>query len=254
MIKDRKFKEILKSHQSVPIDAEKKNQAIAFVMRKVEQTEFMPEANRKEIFFNQLHYMAKSSFLIQILITAAGMFLLAVYGGAQLQQTLLLLSSALPVLGIVSCTEIQKSFLQNMWELECACRYDLHTIISVRMILLSGANLIILTLFSVFGSYRTQTGIFRTAVYLLVPFLLMNLLFFLLLRKRNLSKYGLYTAGLAATLLFLFLSNTELQFLYERGSFAVWLVLLVAAAGFLAAAVHHFMKSLKEDTVVWSLQ
>lgn len=249
---DKKIKAFLSQNQSIPMDENRKKKSIALLMEEVERAEFTPAVSMKEVFTNQLCYMSKSSFLIQLLAAAAGFYLLAVYGDSQLQRVWMQLSSVLPLLVIVSCTEIQKSFLDNMWELECACRYDLRTVISVRMAILSGVNLLILTLFSIMGSHQTQTFFFRTAVYLLVPFLLMNLLFFILLQKRRLSRFGLYTAGLAATLLFLFLSNTELHFLYESGLFAVWLLVLVIAAGFLAAAVYHFINGLKEDMVLWS--
>lgn len=251
-MKDKKIRTLISKSTEIQVDGNRKRQAITYLMEKARQTDFAPSVSLKEVFLNQLYYMSKSCFLLQLLITAAGIYPLAAYGDARQQRIWMQLAGIMPLLVIVSCTEIQKSFMDRMWELESACRYDLRTIVSVRLMILSGGNLFILTVFSVFGSHQTQAGFFRTAIYLLVPFLLMSLFFFTLIRKTKLSRLGLYTAGLAVTLLCLFLSGTELSFVYESGFFAVWLVVFAITVGFLAVSVRHFMKSIKEDTVLWS--
>lgn len=78
-----------------------------------------------------------------------------------------------PGLTLILLWELSKTFGNNMWELEAACRYNLPQLFFRRLVLLSGADLIIL-IASLAVFQLTGGRLWQFAVYTLLPFFLLS--------------------------------------------------------------------------------
>lgn len=145
----------------------------------------------------QLGYIRKWNWL-----TAAGIFLFALFGGKFFDQALLwCLSAAVPFLALAAVSEISRSVRYGMQELELASRFSLRTVTAARMGILGIADLLLLGFLSpavcrIDVNIATAAGIVQAGgdsirrmplliygIYILIPYFLTAFLNLLAVRK-----------------------------------------------------------------------
>lgn len=106
------------------------------------------------------------------IVQAAAVALLGVAAGKNItdMETGMFFSLSAPVLALLPVVDIVRSYGHNMCEMEAACRYDLRQITAMRMCVIGGADILLLTLGGWF--YREKCGsIWEFVLFVLLPFL-----------------------------------------------------------------------------------
>lgn len=127
----------------------------------------------------QAGYLSPFTWVTQVGLFLAAAWLLLYSGAASFVQAVALAGMA-PLFGLIGCTEIARSFSRNMWELEDVCRFPLRYVMSMRMLLLGMGDLLLFTLLLLFSAKGGST-LLLTAVCLLVPFHLANMVYLAML-------------------------------------------------------------------------
>lgn len=150
----------------------------------------MPPAERKKEFLQELNYpkVTMMNFIRlqigyirkRVWCLSVAMYIFVILGGKMLtnyENGLLLLASAiLPLLALVTATEVFRSMSFRMAELEMSTRYNLATILMVRMTILMSSNLIILIAILPFAGKNGSYGYIKTGIYMIAPYLFTCLL------------------------------------------------------------------------------
>lgn len=244
-MRDNKIKELFRNSKLPPIDSVKKTDAVNSLLKTANSRPMPTKRNFFEILTGQIGFINKGCFCIQFLASILGIWILTAYKASQPAKPMMLLSAVFPILILACLSEMQKSFSSGMWELETVCRYDLKMVISIRMMVLSGINLLILLLLSALCSYALLMSTAMACIYLLLPFLFTSLILFILTAKFKISTYGFYTAGIAITLAFLFLSGTEKNNIYNPVYFHIWVIALAVVLCIYIFAVIRLLNNLR---------
>lgn len=113
-----------------------------------------------------------------------------------------IISSLTPFLAMLTASEISRSNMYGMTELETACRFSQPQLTGARTLILGGVS------FAVISGIFTPVGIAKAAIYILAPFLLVNGISLAVFSRFN-AREGGYISGAAA--LFVSVSGILLQ-------------------------------------------
>lgn len=142
-------------------------------------------------------------------------------------------------MGVLSNGVLGRHFSNRMAELEQSCYINLSQMWMIRMILTTGVDIGVLTVFSGGIAARTDTFFGRVAMYLLVPFLLSNVCCLLLVSALRGSR-GKYTlAALAVVVALLAVSPSVFANAYTAAYLWVWFCLLVLGAAVFAGQIRN---------------
>lgn len=156
-------------------------------------------------------------------------------------------------MGVLSNGLLGKHFFSRMAELEQSCYINLSQMWMIRMILATGVDIFILTLFSGGIAARTDTFFGRIAMYLLVPFLLSNVCCLLLVGTLRGGR-GKYTLGaLVVITALLAVSPAVFAQVYTVAYLWVWLCLLVMGAALFAGQIRYCYKRMtRGEMICWN--
>lgn len=168
-----------------------------------------------------------------------------------------------PGLTLIMLSELSKTFGNNMWEMEAVCRYNLPRIFFLRLTLLSGTDLIILT--ATLAAFRMTGGkLWQFAVYTLLPFFLLSSLCLWLLRHFG-SRCS--RMGLCGVIIFLELLWTPFSRLFQKIQLsfgeammerlvlcATVLSLLLFIGCAAALCTKKYYGNTRKDNMIWSLE
>ncbi|MBP0965027.1 MAG: hypothetical protein J5999_07010 [Oscillospiraceae bacterium] len=152
-----------------------------------------PEPKRKEIFlnalpypklsfsqfvFSQIKYIRKRVWVASVLIVAAAVFTVCFmslkapsYIGL---PAVWIISSLTPFLAMLTASEISRSNMYGMTELETACRFSLPQLTGARTLILGTVSFAVIAALTLLSGIFTPVGIANSAIYILTPFLLVN--------------------------------------------------------------------------------
>lgn len=166
-------------------------------------------------------------------VLSGAVFCLLVGMTAQWQQdSLWIASGMMPFLALLAVQEQNRSGVYGMTELELATRFSLKSVVLARMGLLGGFHLALLGLLLPLLVGYGQTGILRTGVYLLVPYLLTTFLSLVWSRKVRGREILFLCLGTAVLVSSLQMVGRGLPGWYGERFFRWWLlVLALLAAG-----------------------
>lgn len=191
---------------------------------------------------SQAGYIRKTVWAVSL-----GLFALALAAGRILPADGLWIGAALtPFAALAAASERSRSALWGMEELELASRFGLKSVVLARMGLVGLAHFALLGLLAALGG----GDILRRGVYLLVPYLLTDLLC-LELSRRIRGKEALYACAGAAVLVAGLAAAIPRQWgAYLPANFRWWLLALIAAA---ALTGREFLKTIKKtEELSWN--
>lgn len=116
-------------------------------------------------------------------LSAAVFFAVAGITAECQREVLGIVAAAMPFLALIAVQEQTRSAVYNMTELELATRFSTKSIMLARMGLLGSFHLALLFLLLPLLALYEQTGVWRTGVYLLVPYLMTTFLSMVCSRK-----------------------------------------------------------------------
>ena len=241
---------ILKKNIVPEIDKNKKYQAIESLKTEIKNTDIEIKESYFQKIIKQLPFIDKKVILVQFLLLILGLFIIYY---TSFESTRLLLSLVMPILAFFQIAEMQRSFKHNMYEIEMACKVNLREIITARLIIMTVINLLIMTLFVSMAGAKFQEGIHLLIIYLLVPFLITNVLSMemsKLLKSRQIDVAHISIALMIN--MFLFVSHIRFPYIYESSCNFLWIIVLFISGFYLIKNIYQMYE--KEDEYIWNLQ
>ena len=232
------------------IDKSKKYQTIENLKTEITNTDIEVKENYFQKIMKQLPFIDKKTILIQFLFLILGVFIIYY---TSFESTRLLLSLVMPILAFFQVAEIQRSFKYNMYEIEMACKVNLREIVTTRLIIMTTINLLIMTLFVVISGAKFHTGIHLLIIYLLVPFLITNVVTMELSRLLKNKQNDVVNICIALLVnMILFVSHIRFPYIYESSSVFIWVIILFISGFYLIKNIYQIYE--KEDEYIWNLQ
>ncbi|MGN0636729.1 MAG: hypothetical protein ACI4J0_00015 [Huintestinicola sp.] len=152
-----------------------------------------PEPKRKEIFlnslpypglnfsqfvFSQIKYIRKRVWVVSVLIVAAAICtvcFMSLKNPSYIElPAVWIISSLTPFLAMLTASEISRSNMYGMTELETACRFSLPQLTGARTLILGTVSFAVIAALTLISGIFTPVGIANAAIYILTPFLLVN--------------------------------------------------------------------------------
>lgn len=171
-----------------------------------------PKLSFSEFVFSQIKYIRKRVWAASVMIVAAAVFTVCfmslndpAYIGL---PSVWIISSLTPFLAMLTASEISRSNMYGMTELESACRFSLSQLTGARSLILGVVSFAVIAALTIISGIFTPVGIAKAAIYILAPFLLVNGIS-LAIFSRFKGKEGGNISGAAA--LFVSVSGIVLQ-------------------------------------------
>lgn len=159
---------------------------------------------------------------------------LAVFGvlvgvaGQRPGEALWVAMGMMPFLALIAAQEHMRSNVHNMAELEMATRFSVKSVLLARMALLGGFHLALLLLLLPVLGLCGQSGLLRTGIYLLTPYLLTTFLSMAWARKVR-GRESLYLCfGIAVVVSSLQAAAGNMDNWYSARLFPWWVLVLAA--------------------------
>lgn len=171
-----------------------------------------PKLNFSEFVFSQIKYIRKRVWVTSVMIISAAVFTVCFmslknpsYIGL---PAVWIISSLTPFLAILTASEISRSNIYGMTELETVCRFSLPQLTGARTLIIGGVSFSVIAALTVISGIFTPVGIAKAAIYILAPFLLVNGISLSVFSRFNVRESG-YISGAVA--LFVSVSGIVLQ-------------------------------------------
>lgn len=245
-----KWRDILNKRELPIIDENKKRKSIEILKMEIANTEITVKESYFEKIKRYIPFMSKITFLIQFVLLIVGIFVIK---SMAFEKTRLILSLVMPILAFLQMMELQKSFKYNMYEIEMSCKMDLKELISIKLLVNTIINLIIMTVFASLTAVHFGNEIYLLIIYFLVPFMITNVINIgvMKLSKNKSNEIINITVTLLMNIVLLIL-NIKFPSVYETSSVLVWLGLLIITVFYFIKAVYRFFE--EEDDYIWNLQ
>lgn len=196
-----------------------------------------------EFLLIQAYYLRKRTVLLSILLV----ILAWIEADSMDPDILWIVSSFVPFLGILAVAESTRSTLHGMNEFEMSTRFSLKSVVLARMSILGLLDALILGCAIPLCSMGSDISLFRTGIYLFVPYLLtVNISLWITRHFHN--KEVIYACISVAA--FVSVSNTMLyvivDFLYQFSYIKWWFLLAVLLIGEVMHEIYFIIKETEE--------
>ncbi len=189
--------------------------------------------------FSQLGYIRKRFWVLSILILVLLNFY---YLNIQLGKEVVgLLSATIPLFTLLSMSEIYKSNMYNMGELEASCKYDLGRITLIRLSIIGTFQFILILGLLIIFKNKTQFGNLRFIIYTMTPYLLTTYIS-LCIANYYKSKDSLYVCSgvtiMISSLVYICNFNTQI---YSNNYLVTWGVTFFIVILLIAKEVYNLL-------------
>lgn len=127
-----------------------------------------PQINIYEFVLSQIGYIRKWIWGISVAVFIVSL----VVAGLFSTNTVWIISTFTPLLAMTVVAECGRSECYDMAELEMATRFSLKSVFQARLLILGGANLIVLCFLIPVGSWMYGLDLLQTGMYVLTPYML----------------------------------------------------------------------------------
>lgn len=236
-------------------DVNRKKESLYFLQDSVREKKLRYTPSLAELMRIQLQYITPLFWLVQggILLFMILLFYRFSARNAGLTEYLWWSSIAAAWMGVLSHGTYVSHFSHGMTELEQSCYINLSQMWTIRMILCTSADILILTVFSGGVALDTKTPFGRVAVYLLVPFVLSNVCCFLVLNILRGGRGRFAQVALAVIMALIAVSPSAAPPIYTAAYLWVWFaVLIFGAAIFIVQIRSCYNKMIRGEMLCWS--
>ena len=161
-----------------------------------------PKLSFSRFVFSQIKYIRKRVWVVSVLIVAAAVFTVCFmslknpsYIGL---PAVWIISSLTPFLAMLTASEISRSNIYGMTELETVCRFSLPLLTGARTLILGGVSFVVIAALTLISGIFTPVGIANSAIYILAPFLLVNGISLAIFSRFKGKEGGFISCGAAA--------------------------------------------------------
>lgn len=170
-INEKQLQQLLQRNTPPEPEAGKRRAVISRLNADAENMDYLEQESFAEKILTMGSYISPRVWIIQAAFPVFFFF----YARQEESAVLPLLCMLAPGLTLLLLWELSKTFGNNMWELEAACRYNLPQLFFRRLVLLSGGDLIILI--ASLAVFQMAGGpLWQFALYALLPFFLLSAL------------------------------------------------------------------------------
>lgn len=128
-----------------------------------------PKLTYPEFLLSQIGYIRKRVWLFSaaVLLVGIGMVCIMPENGMML---IWIMSALIPFLAVLTASEISRSDVFGMSEIEASCRFALPQVMGARMIILGVCNFAVISAVTVITGIFSPFGIAKSALYILMPY------------------------------------------------------------------------------------
>ena len=167
----------------------RKRETLAFLRAERQKKSFYPGKSFGERLLDQASWMSPGAWLGQLAVPVLFCLLLG-NGDWTRRDILLLVTACTPLPGVIGLVELLRSWQNNMWELEEACRYHLRQIQGMRLLVFGIADSIGAAAVFAMGFLEGYT-VELLLLFFLFPLLVSDSVFLLLARTFRRGARGL---------------------------------------------------------------
>ena len=236
-------------------DSHKKAESLLLIRNHINAKEVRNTPSLSELIWIQVQYITPVFWVLQ-----GGLLILLILLLYQLPEQMTELtdylwwsSIAAAWMGVLSNAVLGGHFSNRMAELEQSCYINLSQMWTIRMMLTTGVDICILTMFSGGIAARTDTFFGRIAMYLLVPFMLSNICCLLLIGALRGSREKYTLAALAVVTALLAMSPSVFPEAYTAAYLWVWFCLLVLGAVIFTGQIRNcYNRMTRGEMICWN--
>lgn len=155
-----------------------------------------PKMTYPEFIFSQIGYIRKRIWIVSLAVLSAAAFV-ACFASEEVKLLLWLTAAIMPFLALLTASEISRSGIFGMSEMEAGCRFSLTQVVGARMIILGICNFIIIITVSILSGVFTPFGFAKSVLYIFAPYITVNGCS-LMIFNRVKGQDGIYLAAAAA--------------------------------------------------------
>ena len=222
-----------------------------------------PDQREKERFLRTLpqpqisifrFILVQASYIRKITWFLSGLILLlALFGACRISQdTLWVVSAVVPILGLLTVTEGNRSMMYGMSEFEMSTRFSLKSVVLARMSILGLINFALIAVLTPLCRIGNNFSLLQTGMYLMVPYIL-TVNFSLWIARRVNGKETVY--GCMCVAVIVSGINTGLHFVtdlvYQEIYISWWIILSIFLFIGMAYEIYCTIKRTEEYT--WNL-
>ncbi|MDF2513339.1 MAG: hypothetical protein K0S04_3205 [Herbinix sp.] len=227
----------------------------------IRKTQFLrtlrfPKTTYRDFILSQFFYIRKRVWVVSVFIVLlacmTGLLSPASINWNADVDKIWCISAVLPILALITITEIYRCTANRMAELEASCRFNLIQIIMARITVLGGGNFVTILLLLIIMNEISAYNILQIIAFMMVPYLLVcGICLWILNHVRGQEAvFGCSAAtGLicAGSILF----GSMASGFYTSASMCGWLVLLAANCIMIGFQVNKLWKHMEDGT--WNL-
>lgn len=253
--KTKEMGAVWKTAAELKPDSHKKKGSLILIQGAVESKKIHGKTSFEELWRIQLQYISPLFWIFQGgLLFLLGAFFCRLSGQeAELTEYLWWSSIAAAWMGVFSHGVLGSHFVYGVAELEQSCYINLSQMWTIRMILITGVDIVILTLFSGGIAWNTEAFFGRIEVYLLVPFVLSNVCCLLTMNILRGVRGRHIQAVLAVITALLAVAPSVVPQIYAAAYLWIWFLLLCLGTMVFAGQVKsYYNKMLRGEVICWS--
>lgn len=251
----RKDEKIWELASELKPDSHKKKESLVLIQSCINAKKIHNTPSPGELLRIQIQYISSVFWMCQGGLLLLLILILYRLPGQRRELTDYLWWSSIAAawMGVLSNGVLGRHFSSRMAELEQSCYINLSQMWTIRMILTTGVDIGILTVFSGGIAARTDTFFGRIAIYLLVPFMLSNICCLLMISALRGGR-GKYTLGaLAVIMALLAMSPSVFPKAYTTAYLWVWFCLLVLGAAVFAGQIRScYSRMIRGEMICWN--
>lgn len=209
-----------------------------------------PRTGWMETIAVQAGYIHKSIWVLSLLLVVGALMMGEHLSSGGSYAKIWCMSGVMPLLAVLAVTEAFRSSVYGMAELEMASKHNLPQILLIRMGVMGGVDFFLTVLGILLIVGREFLGLFRTAVYLVVPWLCTCILA-LQIEKYAKGRETIWYCAACGCLLCggSMIGGQIRRIVYESGKFYLWIIALCVFAVCFTKQIWQ----LRNETEEWNL-
>ena len=227
-MRSRHLKKQLADYQLPEIKNEKVQETLILAQQLYEKKGIFVRQTFCEMFRGQLGYISPLFWGIQLIALMGMVTILWLTVREELSKSMVcvFLSAGTPLLVLTGIPELTKSEIYGMWEIEQCCRCNLQKLWAIRMVLIGGTDLFILTVLYLFTALAYDIPLLFLGLYMLVPFQICAVICLAIIRKGHSRHIAIWTtAAVTFVVAVSFVVLSEYPYVYYRTAVWIWALL-----------------------------